>query len=115
MSAFDGMQPTFRHTPPGCSRSTTTVFTPSCPRRMPHTYPPGPLPITTASARISLIVFPSLQLVELLAQEPGRLLVDVLDDARHRRRPDLFLLGHDLAHLCFDVGRHPLGLTRGEP
>ena len=37
ISAFDGMQPTFRQMPPTLSRSTTRAFLPSCPRRMPAT------------------------------------------------------------------------------
>jgi hypothetical protein len=53
ITAFDGMQPTLRHTPPQYSFSTTTAFTFSWPRRMPHGYPPGPAPITTASTRSS--------------------------------------------------------------
>ena len=35
MTAFEGMQPTFRQTPPVAPFSMTMVFTPSCPRRMP--------------------------------------------------------------------------------
>jgi hypothetical protein len=37
MSAFEGMQPTFRHTPPGAAFSTTRTFLRSWPRRMPAT------------------------------------------------------------------------------
>ena len=47
--AFDGMQPTFKHTPPMNSRSTITVFFPSCAARIAATYPPGPAPITQTS------------------------------------------------------------------
>jgi hypothetical protein len=32
--AFEGMQPTFRHTPPQYFRSMTAVFSPSCEARM---------------------------------------------------------------------------------
>ena len=32
--AFDGMQPTFRHTPPSFSRSTQITFLPRCAARM---------------------------------------------------------------------------------
>ncbi|MFO0626186.1 MAG: hypothetical protein U0325_11270 [Polyangiales bacterium] len=37
MSAFDGMQPQLRHTPPQDSFSITRVFCLSCARRMPAT------------------------------------------------------------------------------
>ncbi len=49
MSAFDGMHPQFRQTPPSDSFSTSAVRLPSCASRMAATYPPGPPPITTAS------------------------------------------------------------------
>ena len=49
MSAFDGMQPQLRQTPPSDSFSTSATFLPSCASRMAATYPPGPAPITTAS------------------------------------------------------------------
>src|SRR3954451_1865312 len=49
MSAFDGTQPQLRQTPPTSSFSTQMTFCLSCPRRIEHTYPPGPPPITTTS------------------------------------------------------------------
>src|SRR6185436_19343351 len=49
-SALVGMQPRCRHVPPrNGSRSTTPTLSPSCPARMPATYPPGPLPMMTTS------------------------------------------------------------------
>src|SRR5262249_45752747 len=47
--AFVGMQPQFRHTPPGRSSSTATTLRPSCAQRIAETYPPGPVPITATS------------------------------------------------------------------
>src|SRR5947207_3238302 len=48
-SAFDGMQPTLRQTPPQYFFSTTAVLKPSCAARIAATYPPGPAPRTTTS------------------------------------------------------------------
>src|SRR5438067_7924524 len=49
-SDFVGMQPRWRHVPPrNGSFSMTATFMPSCPARIPATYPPGPLPMTTTS------------------------------------------------------------------
>src|SRR3954471_16440335 len=48
-SALDGMQPTFRHTPPQYLDSTTATLLPSWAARMAATYPPGPAPRTTTS------------------------------------------------------------------
>lgn len=48
-SAFEGMQPTFRQTPPQYFSSTIAVFSPSCAARIAATYPPGPAPSTTTS------------------------------------------------------------------
>ena len=56
MSALDGMHPQLRHTPPTFSRSTSSVRTPSCPRRMAAVYPAGPPPITIASYSLVFIV-----------------------------------------------------------
>src|ERR671933_29075 len=47
--ALDGMQPTFRHTPPQYLDSTTATLLPSCAARIAATYPPGPAPRTTTS------------------------------------------------------------------
>ena len=47
--AFEGIHPTFRHTPPSHCLSTIAVFNPFCDARIAHTYPPGPAPITTTS------------------------------------------------------------------
>ena len=48
-SAFDGMHPTFRQTPPQYFSSTTATDLPSCAARMAATYPPGPAPRTRTS------------------------------------------------------------------
>src|SRR3954469_9669988 len=48
-SAFEGMHPTLRHTPPQYLSSTTATLLPSCAARMAATYPPGPAPRTTTS------------------------------------------------------------------
>ena len=48
--AFEGMQPTLRHTPPSFSFSTQMTFRPFCAARIAATYPPGPAPMTTTSA-----------------------------------------------------------------
>ena len=49
-SAFEGMQPTLRQVPPCVARfSTTATFMPSWLARIAHTYPPGPVPMTTRS------------------------------------------------------------------
>ena len=45
-SALDGMQPTFRQTPPQYLSSTTATDWPSCAARIAATYPPGPAPST---------------------------------------------------------------------
>src|SRR6266513_626966 len=50
-SALDGMQPTFRQTPPRAgSRSTSTTFLPRSAARNAAVYPPGPAPSTSTSA-----------------------------------------------------------------
>ncbi len=49
MSAFEGMQPTLRQTPPQYFFSTTATFFPSWEARIAATYPPGPAPSTTTS------------------------------------------------------------------
>ncbi len=50
-SAFDGIHPTLRQTPPRVSyRSTRTVFLPRSAARNAAEYPPGPEPSTTTSA-----------------------------------------------------------------
>src|SRR5687767_2077821 len=54
-SAFEGMQPTFRQTPPQYCFSTTATFRPSCAARMAATYPPVPAPITTTSYSLATI------------------------------------------------------------
>ena len=48
-SAFDGMQPTLRQTPPQYFFSITATDLPSCAARMAATYPPGPAPRTMTS------------------------------------------------------------------
>jgi hypothetical protein len=48
-SAFDGMHPTLRQTPPQYFSSMTAAFSPSCEARIAATYPPGPAPSTTTS------------------------------------------------------------------
>src|SRR6476620_7222031 len=48
-SAFDGMHPTLRHTPPQYFASTTAARRPSWEARIAATYPPGPAPRTTTS------------------------------------------------------------------
>src|ERR1700683_1282091 len=50
-SAFDGMHPQLRHTPPGRSRSTIATFIFSCEARIAATYPPGPEPMIARSYR----------------------------------------------------------------
>ena len=53
-SAFEGMQPTLRHTPPSVGyRSTSTVRSPRSAARNAAVYPPGPAPSTTTSALMS--------------------------------------------------------------
>ncbi|KEP72585.1 hypothetical protein HR12_42775 [Microbacterium sp. SUBG005] len=47
-SAFEGMQPTLRQTPPQFS-STIATDSPSCAPRTAATYPPGPAPRMTRS------------------------------------------------------------------
>src|SRR5262245_45579836 len=47
--AFDGMHPQLPQTPPGLSRSTTAVRSPSWAARIAATYPPGPAPTTIRS------------------------------------------------------------------
>ena len=48
-SAFDGMHPTLRQTPPQYFSSMTATFLPSWAARIAATYPPGPAPRTTTS------------------------------------------------------------------
>jgi hypothetical protein len=49
-SALDGMQPTFRHTPPSVGpRSTSATLSPRSAARNAAVYPPGPAPSTTRS------------------------------------------------------------------
>src|SRR4030095_648764 len=53
-SAFDGMQPTLRQTPPSVAyRSTRTVFIPRSAARHAAEYPPGPDPSTSISHSMS--------------------------------------------------------------
>ncbi len=54
---FDGIHPTFRHTPPIHSLSIMAVFNPSCDDRMAATYPPGPAPNTTTSYSLILLLY----------------------------------------------------------
>src|SRR5215212_941728 len=90
-----GMQPTFRHTPPASSRSTTTVFNPSCAARMADTYPPGPDPMMATSYWLS--PNPSFSPASGLRPAPDHSLAmlaasfqayaDALPLARKRRQP----------------------------
>src|SRR5689334_11880019 len=52
-SAFDGMHPTLRQTPPQYFASMTAAFRPSWEARMAATYPPGPAPRTTTSKSLT--------------------------------------------------------------
>ena len=54
-SALDGMQPTFRQTPPQYRSSMIAVRRPSCAARIAATYPPGPAPTTTTSKCVLML------------------------------------------------------------
>src|SRR5580765_1373450 len=98
ISAFDGMQPTFRQIPPGWSRSTTSDFTPSWPSRMPATYPPGPAPMTRAWTWIDSAA------IKATVTAPAPLLRDLFEIRGARRvradvhRPHRVGRGVDLQH-----------------
>src|SRR5687768_10401448 len=53
MRAFDGMQPTFRQTPPTCSRSTRVTVRPAAAARRAAEYTPGPPPMTSRSTPVA--------------------------------------------------------------
>src|SRR6185369_16682032 len=55
---FEGIQPTFKQTPPSHCLSTIATFCLSCEARIAATYPAGPAPITTTS-KFSAIHFSS--------------------------------------------------------
>src|SRR5688572_20898757 len=53
ISALDGMQPTFRQTPPTRSRSTRVTVRPAAAARRAAEYPPGPPPMTSRSTPVA--------------------------------------------------------------
>src|SRR6478735_2155140 len=72
-SALDGMQPTFRQTPPRAgSRSTSTTFLPRSAARNAAVYPPGPAPSTrTSAAWFSMSEHQPPDVLQHPAQVPG--------------------------------------------
>ena len=57
-SAFEGIQPTFKHVPPNVSYfSINAVLKPNCAQRIAATYPPGPDPIMATSYELILFDF----------------------------------------------------------
>ena len=72
-SAFDGMHPTLRHTPPRVGyRSTSTVRSPRSAARNAAVYPPGPAPSTTTSVSMSAgTIFPGAGTNAGAASEPA--------------------------------------------
>src|SRR4029453_6028708 len=91
-SALVGMQPQFRHTPPGRSSSTVATERPSWAQRMAATEPPGPGPTTATSTLCVAIALD--QQAQRLLEEP----LDVLQEPGTHRAVHHAVIARDRQH-----------------